>query len=176
MLNVRMFHPHEWTLYRDLRLAALRDAPGAFGSTLAREEAFTDDEWLTRLTHGVASAHERPLVAELDGRPVGLCWARLDPGDPESALLYSVWVHPDARGRGVAEAMLAVAIHWARETGARTMALTVSLTSETASRLYRRAGFVEVGVPQPLRDGSELLQQAMELDLVAMSHDKRSRG
>jgi Acetyltransferases len=174
MLNVRMFHPHEWTLYRDLRLAALRDAPGAFGSTLAREEGYTDDEWLARLTHGVASAQERPLVAEFDGRPAGLCWARIDPGDPDSALLYSVWVHPDARGRGVAEAMLGTALQWARETGARTMALTVSLSSTTAARLYRRAGFVEVGVPQPLREGSALLQQAMECDLLRPTEPRSS--
>lgn len=164
MLNVRMFHSQEWPLYRDLRLASLRDAPGAFGSTLAREEPIPDDEWRTRLTHGVASALERPLVAEYDGRPVGLCWARLDPGDMNTANLYQVWVHPDARGRGVGEGLLAEAMRWAREAGARTMALTVS--AEPAARMYRRAGFVDVGVPHPLREGSELLQQEMHCELT----------
>ena len=173
MLNVRMFHPHEWPLYRDLRLASLLDAPGAFGSTFAREEAFSDDEWLARLTHGVASALERPLVAEYDGRPVGLSWARLDPGDPDSANLYQVWVHPDARGRGVGEALLAAAMRWAREAGARTMALTVS--AEPAARMYRRAGFVDVGTPHPLREGSELLQQEMHCDLTVQPDANQSR-
>ena len=164
MLTVRMFHPHEWPLYRDLRLAALRDAPDAFGSTLAREEPYSDDDWLTRLTHGVSSAHERPLVAELDGRAVGLCWVRIDPSDPETARLYSVWVHADARRRGVAQGLLGAAVHWAREAGARTMALTVS--AESAARMYRRAGFVDVGGPHPLREGSAVMQQAMQCDLI----------
>lgn len=168
MLIVRMFHPHEWTLYRDLRLAALRDAPDAFGSTLAREEPYSDDEWLARLTHGVSSAHERPLIAEVDGRPAGLCWARIDPSDPDSAYLYSVWVQPEARRNGVARSLLAAAMHWARDAGARTMALTVS--AESAARMYRRAGFVDVGRPHPLREGSAVLQQEMHCDLMAW-HD-----
>ena len=164
MLTIRSFHPHEWPLYRELRLASLADAPDAFGSTLAREEAFADDEWLTRITHGAASALELPLVAEYDGRPSGLCWVRIDPGDPDVARLYQVWVHPDARRHGVARGLLDAAIHWAREAGARTMALTVS--AEPAARMYRRAGFVDVGAPHPLREGSERLQQEMHCDLT----------
>ena len=166
MLNVRMFHPHEWPLYRDLRLSALRDAPDAFGSTFAREEQYSDDEWLTRLTHGTSSAHERPLIAELNGIPAGLCWARIDTADPDSAHLYSVWVRPEARRKGVAQALLASAMQWARDSGARTMTLTVS--AEPAARMYRRAGFVDVGIPHPLREGSELMQQAMEIDLTSL--------
>ena len=164
MLNIRMFHPHEWPLYRDLRLAALRDAPGAFGSTLAREEPLSDDEWLRRLTHGVSSTLEHPLVAEYDGNAVGLCWVRIDPGDPTIASLYSVWVHPEARRHGVAQGLLDASMRWAREAGARTMTLTVS--ADSAARMYRRAGFVDVGTPHPLREGSEERQHAMQCDLT----------
>ena len=165
MLTIRSFHPHEWPLYRDLRLASLRDAPDAFGSTLAREEPWSDDVWLERLTHGASSAQDSPLLAELDGRAVGLCWVRLDPGDASLALLNQVWVHPDARRLGVAQRLLDAAMQWAREAGAQTMALTVS--AEPAARMYRRAGFVDVGEPHPLRKGSVLLQQSMRCDLRA---------
>ena len=168
MLVIRMFHPHEWPLYRDLRLAALRDAPDAFGSTLALEEPATDDDWLARLTHGVASAHEHPLVAELDEVAVGLCWARIDASDVDTARLHQVWVRPDARRHGVAQALLDAAIQWARQAGARTMALTVS--AEPAARMYRRAGFVDVGAPHHLREGSDVLQQMMQCDLT-VTHD-----
>ena len=173
MLDIRMFQPHEWSLYRDLRLASLADAPGAFGSTLALEEAFSDDDWLTRITHGTASALDLPLVAEVDGRPAGLCWVRIDPSDASVARLHQVWVHPDARRHGVARRMLHAAMHWARATGASTMALTVS--AEPAARLYRRAGFVDVGTPYPLREGLELLQQEMHCDLTAHPDAGQSR-
>jgi ribosomal protein S18 acetylase RimI-like enzyme len=174
MLNVRRFHRHEWRLYRELRLSALRDAPDAFGSTVAREERFVDDEWIQRLERGVASATELPLVAEYDGGAVGLCWVRLDPGDSSIALLYQVWVHPDARRRGVARGLLETGMQWAREAGARTMALSVSVVGESAVRLYEQAGFAKVGLPTPLRPGTALLQQAMESDLRAASDLCRS--
>jgi hypothetical protein len=50
--TVRRLRADEHALLRDLRLRALSDAPMAFGSTLAREEAFTPDVWQTRAAAG----------------------------------------------------------------------------------------------------------------------------
>ena len=55
-ITVRRFAPHEWRVYRELRLRALADSPDAFGSTYEREAARTDAEWEDRLTTG-ATAH-----------------------------------------------------------------------------------------------------------------------
>src|SRR5690242_175307 len=99
--TVRRFAANEWRVYRALRLHALRDAPDAFGSTLAREEAFPDDEWVQRLAKGADSPMDFPIVAEDDSRPVGLAWVRIDPVDAKVAELYQVWVDPTYRRRGV---------------------------------------------------------------------------
>ena len=164
MPSVRRFQPYEWQLYRDLRLAALRDAPDAFGSTLAREESFPEQEWIARLAAGTASPLNHPIVAEDDsGRAVGLGWVRIEPADTSAATLYQVWIHPDARRKQIGVALLASAVRWAQEAGARTMELHVALGPESAIAFYRRAGFVESGACSPLRPGSERLQQPMRL-------------
>jgi ribosomal protein S18 acetylase RimI-like enzyme len=161
MLTIRPFQAHEWRLYRELRLAALFDAPDAFGSTLAREQALTGQEWITRLAAGAASQLDLPLVAEDSRRAVGLSWARIDANDASTVTLYQVWVDPGARRRGIGQRLLAAAMDWARGAGASMMKLSVATGPNSAIEFYRRAGFVETGDQTPLRPGSELLQQSM---------------
>lgn len=161
---VRPLEQHEWSLYRELRLAALRDAPNAFGSTLAREQALSEQEWIARLAAGVASPLDRPLVAEQERRAVGLAWVRVDV-DSSTATLYQVWVHPEARRCGFGQCLLDAAMSWAREVGAIAMVLSVATGSGSALEFYRHAGFVETGEPTPLREGSVLMQQQMRRTL-----------
>jgi ribosomal protein S18 acetylase RimI-like enzyme len=162
---VRRFAADEWRVYRALRLQALRDAPDAFGSTLAREEAFTDDVWVDRLSAGAQSPSELPLIAQDGARPVGLAWARIAPEDPDVAALYQVWVDPEYRHRGVGRLMIDTALDWVRGTGVRQVLLSVALGPGSALEFYRRAGFHEIGYPVPLREGSRLLQQTMRRTL-----------
>lgn len=164
--RVRRFDAVEWPLYRALRLDALRDAPDAFGSTIEREAAFPDHEWIARLARGTASPLECPLVAERDGHAIGLAWARLDPDDRRVAALYQVWVDPSARTHGVGRALLDAALTWARDAGAQVIRLAVALGPASARGFYERAGFVPVGLPTPLRPGSTLLQQEMQRTLT----------
>lgn len=161
---VRVFAPGEWPTYRTLRLRALADSPDAFGSTLADEAGRPDEHWAARLANGVASALELPLVAELEGEPAGLVWARVDPAE-RAAHLYQMWVAPEHRARGAGERLLEAAVAWARASGARALLLCVTCGDTSATRLYARAGFEPDGAPQPLRPGSSVLAQPMRLRL-----------
>ena len=62
---VRVLGPDDWRTWRDIRLRSLADAPEAFGSTLARERDFAEEDWLRWLT-GVA------VLATVDGVPAAL--------------------------------------------------------------------------------------------------------
>jgi len=53
------FAPHEWRIYRDLRLRALADSPDAFGSTFERERDRPDAEWADRLARAHRSGASR---------------------------------------------------------------------------------------------------------------------
>jgi len=161
---IRTLQPADWPVYRDLRLGALAEAPYAFGSTHAEESQRPDDVWAARLAAPALGGFRRacPLLAALDGVPVGLMWVKLD--DTGNAGLYQVWVAPQARGRGVAAALLDAAIAWARDVRAPAVHLDVTVGNGAAERLYARAGFVPVGAPVPQPDRPQF-EQAMTLVL-----------
>jgi len=162
--EVRPFVLQEWEIYKALRLRALDDAPDAFGSTLAREEAFSDNIWQNRLA-GDEASWNLPLLAKVDGEPVGLAWGRIEISDPSTANLYQVWVAPGHRGFGLGKLLLDTIITWAKKKNARYLYLGVTVQDSPAMRLYSRAGFETIGETQPLRPDSKLVEQSMRLKL-----------
>jgi GNAT superfamily N-acetyltransferase len=82
------------------------------------------------------------LVARLDGRPVGCVGLRaLEPGVGE---LKHLFVTLDARGHGVARALLLSVERAAVELGVRTILLDTAAPLLEAAALYRSAGYREV--------------------------------
>lgn len=162
---VRRLQSQEWQAYRSIRLRALADAPEAFGSTLAAEQALPDDTWAARVAKSALSGIDCALVAQEDGLLVGLLWAKVDGQDAGRVNLFQMWVAPASRGRGVAAALLDHALDWARERGTRVVHLGVNNTNLGALRLYERAGFRPIGAPYLMREGAPHMEQEMRLDL-----------
>src|SRR2546428_13698912 len=108
--TVRAFSAGEWHVYRDLRLRALADSPDAFGSTLAEETARPDAEWARRLASGVDSQMNLPIIAVVDGEPIGLARGRIDTSDPDVAVLHPMWDAQGHRGAGARRRLLEKAV------------------------------------------------------------------
>lgn len=150
-MDVRRLDPSERDLLRDLRLRALAEAPSAFGSSLAREEAFTAADWDARLGRADAATF---VAVDDHGTPVGLCTGVADRDAPGTAELVGMWVAPAARRAGVGDALVARVVAWAAGEGAGALRLCVTEGNEGAERLYRRHGFVRTGcVETRTRDG-----------------------
>ncbi len=141
MLDLQVLTPDDWPTWRELRLRALADAPYAFGSTLADWRGEGDQE--TRWRHRLSLAGSHNLVALLDGVPVGM--ATGVPVGEGSAAVISMWVAPEARGRGVGGRLLDAIADWARAFGARDVRLAVVEDNEPAAALYQRKGFKFTG-------------------------------
>lgn len=124
MTELRRLTPEDWRLFREIRLAALAEAPYAYGSTSADWEGANDTErrWLKRLT-------------DVPYNAIGYA------GDNEIELI-SMWVAPFARGRGIADALIRAVVEYARTSGARGVYLHVRETNVTARAAYVRNGFV----------------------------------
>lgn len=143
---VREVDAEEWELLRDVRLAALREAPYGFGSTYAREALFTEEQWRGRLSSRSVTffAFAGQLAA---GEPAGLAGVYEEDG---MADLVSMWVRPTARSLGVGKALVTAAADWAKARDHDTLYLWVTETNTAARRLYERCGFRPTGERQPL--------------------------
>jgi ribosomal protein S18 acetylase RimI-like enzyme len=162
VIEVRVLSVEDWRAWRELRLAALAEAPYAFGSTLAEWQGDGDREerWRNRL----AIAGSYNLLALLDGQPAGM--ASGVPGErPGTVELISLWVGPAARGRGVGDRLIHAVADWARaSTDARVLELAVRSHNANALALYRRHGFADTGRPgERLPDGGHELVLAKPL-------------
>ena len=139
MISIRRLTPDDWRDWRNLRLAALREAPYAFGSVLADWQGAgdTEERWRARLM-----SVEFNAIALLDQADAGMVSGSLEGEQPE---LISMWVVPSARGRGVGDALIGSVIEWARSVGRDTLVLQLVEGNEHAAALYRRHGFEDHG-------------------------------
>ncbi|MBU2665371.1 GNAT family N-acetyltransferase [Actinoplanes bogorensis] len=109
------------------------------------------DDHARRYLDGFPGPGDLGVIAMDEARPVGAVWGRALPADragygfvaaeiPE----LTAGVLPDARGRGIATALLDAVIGVARERGLPALSLSVE-DGNSARRLYERAGFEVVG-------------------------------
>ncbi|WP_329459879.1 GNAT family N-acetyltransferase [Streptomyces sp. NBC_01497] len=164
MVELRTVESDDWPIWRELRLAALAEAPYAFGSTLAQWQGAGDseDRWRARLE--IPGAHN--VVAVVDGRPAGMASGVPVEHAEDSAELISMWVSPAVRGGGVGDCLIREVARWAVERGATSLSLSVMPDNKRAAALYERHGFMDTGVPgDPLPDGMGN-EQVMAKDLT----------
>ncbi len=166
MICIRPAAAHEWPIYRDARLSALRDAPEAFGSTFAAEAGRTDEAWAAHVAAAAASQNDQLLLAFDQQQPCGLVWCKRSGTEPALADIYQMWVAPGSRAKGAGQALLRAALDWARGAGVQRVRLGVTAADSPAMRLYQRHGFRAAGPLEPLRAGSPLMAQAMVLELA----------
>ena len=165
MSEVRVLEPADWAEYKSVRLRSLKDSPDSFGSTYERESLLTESEWQARLGSKSGGNLALPLIAEVEGKEVGLASGLIRGLDPRTAHLYQMWVSPEARGKGVAKRILEEVIRWATDNECTSIVLAVTTTNDVACGLYLSFGFKPVGEPEELRPGSKLLVQPMALEL-----------
>jgi GNAT superfamily N-acetyltransferase len=147
-LEVRILAPSEWTILRDLRLEALRDAPEAFESTVESEALNEEADWLQRIG--------RRAVAFVSGQPVGLVgWSPAHTDDHDIELI-SMWVRPDVRGTATAARLVQFVkdIAWSRDGH---LDLAVRTDNLRARRFYEKCGFVPTREEMGRRSGKPLL-------------------
>ncbi len=153
-LHIRRIGPDEWQVFRGIRLAALQEAPYAFGSTYEAEVGAGEESWRHRLSERTR------FVAEIDAQVVGTVGA--GPGEfSGAAALTALWVDPGFRGQGVGSALVEAVLDWAKSQGFSQVLLWVTEVNHKAERLYERQGFARTGRVIEVRPREAALEYEM---------------
>ena len=135
----------DWQIFAGVRLRALTDSLGESDPQYREESAFTAAQWRRRLRD-----HAQFAVL-LGNRPVGLIGAQSEKAD--KVYLYSLWLDPAARGQGLARPLVAAAVDWARDRGARVVTLRVAVDNAVARAVYESLGFTTLETQTASTDG-----------------------
>ena len=138
----------DWHTVRDVRLAALSEAPYAFGSTYEREVDQTEADWREWVEPSDEETESAVFVALEGSDPVGMVAVYEE--DDESARLIAMWVAPPARKQGVGIALVNAVFEWARDRDFEAITLDVADDNKPAVALYKKIGFEATGQTRPL--------------------------
>lgn len=160
---VRSLTPADATLYRSLRLRALREHPDAFTSSWEDERERPLEAAAARLgQHAFWGAYRG---SELYGI-VGL-ERESRAKNRHKATVVGMYVAPEAAGQRVGRALMEALLAHAREAGVQSLVLTVTDGNAAAIRLYESVGFRSFGIePDAIRvEGRSCAKNHMHLEL-----------
>ena len=156
--------------FQALRLAALQEAPWAFGSSYAEEKDQSLQQVADRITpaagRGIIGAWVGDRADQLVGT-LGLA-RKTSAKQSHQAVIWGVYVAPHQRGQGMAQAMLDQALQRAQQQdGLLQIHLGVTTSNTAALRMYEGAGFRIYGTePAALCVDGQLLDEYLMVRAV----------
>jgi RimJ/RimL family protein N-acetyltransferase len=128
--------------FREVRLEGLRNHPEAFGSSWEEESQKPLAWFAERLDDNVVLAGFTD-----DRRILGVAALAIQQAlkTRHKGFLWGMYVRPEARGSGLAQALVERVLSEARGT-VEEIQLSVVTTNQAAVRLYTRYGFKEYGI------------------------------
>jgi RimJ/RimL family protein N-acetyltransferase len=142
MLLIRRIHLGEAELFRCIRLAALREAPRAFGSTHDSAMRQTPESWREQADTTARGSDRATFLAFSDESPIGIIALYRLGRESDTGELIQMWIAPEYRGRGIAKRMIDIAFQWAGQSvqsDRREGRETQCKSAETFSGVWGRA-------------------------------------
>jgi ribosomal protein S18 acetylase RimI-like enzyme len=141
--TIRRLGSSDADAFRLIRLEGLRNDPEAFGSTFEKESSESVQYFLDRLTRCAV------FGGFAGDRLVGVAgfYSFEDTKSRHKGVLWGMYVTPEARGSGLATALVETLLeHASKEV--EQVQLTVVVSNPRARRFYQRMGFVEYGLEE----------------------------
>lgn len=160
-ITIRKLQPHESAIYREVRLACLKNVPQYFGSTY--EEEFLNPKFMFETFIETESPDHVMFGAFDDDRLIGITgfnrMARqraMHRGE-----IVQVYVDSNYRGQNIGEKLIRLVLEYAFGLdGIEQVQLSVIAGNEKAIKLYKKLGFKTFGVqPRYFKVGDIYMDQ-----------------
>jgi ribosomal protein S18 acetylase RimI-like enzyme len=155
-IDIRPTREDDWSSLKSLRLAALLDAPAAFGVSHETASAYTEQQWRER----AAGGHPAFWLAWLNGEAVGMIGGGVSARQRYN--LIAMWVLPHLRGSGVAAQLVGAVKAAATAQGHGSVFLDVAPDNRRAAAFYEKQGFVFIDEWEALASHPQIQVQTMQ--------------
>jgi GNAT superfamily N-acetyltransferase len=152
-LTVRRIAADQGAMLRELRSAALREAPDAFGQRPVQALAERTETFEAVAARHAVSDVSATFILYTEGHPAGVIEAYFDEG--QRAFVCALWVAPAVRHLRGGELLVNTASGWLAGRGATEVHAWVPDANRTAMRFYEHLGFSPTGERAPIAHGSE---------------------
>lgn len=164
MIAVRYTVEADWPELKRIRLAALLDAPLAFGVSHASAAAYSEQAWRDR---AAGRGPARYLLAFDGDAAIGIV-AHV-PNLARELELIAMWVTPAQRGTPTASRLIDAVKQHATAHGYARILLDVDPDNRRAAAFYRKLGFTFLPEWETLESHPHIRLQKMELVSVRRS-------
>lgn len=138
-MRIEFLQAADWQRVKQLRIAALKDTPDAFASTLEHALNLDDTQWIN------AFEELATFIIVSDKKDLGMVRCAPDKSDSSCAFLISMWVAPEIRRTGAATKLVQAVIQWAKANGYSRLLLDVANDNFAAIALYSKLKFGPTG-------------------------------
>ena len=156
MKTIRPTTAQDWRTLKHLRLAALLDAPQAFGLRYETAVYHSDAAWRERAAGTPDLAY---FVGFIDDDAAAMIGAWFSP--EREFKLISMWAKPEYRGTGVAASLVDAVKVRAVGLGHTSVVLSVAAENHRAVAFYRKQGFSFLPEWEPLAGNPHVSLQKM---------------
>ncbi|MGH3500108.1 MAG: GNAT family N-acetyltransferase [Nocardioidaceae bacterium] len=167
-ITVRVLDEEDWQTLRQLRLAALEDAPEAFAAHYEEESQYGEEVWRKRLRRA------RRLLADHDGEPAGIVSMGTHDEDSTEPELFGLWVDPRSRRERVAWQLVQAGADQALRDGHERLYFWVGSDNGGAVAFASIFGFRPTSERRPMRAADDTDSEDETAMVLALTEDPRS--
>jgi RimJ/RimL family protein N-acetyltransferase len=141
LITVRRIQIGETELYKQVRLASLRDAPYAFGTTYDSALQRSSEFWRKRADSTAHGTDAGTFIAFSNDVPIGMASLLRIDGQADAGELMQVWIAPEYRGTSAIWNLIDTIFGWADENNFRRIIAGVTKVNARALKFYIKYGF-----------------------------------